>query len=584
MDVLLDVNTNKLTGKQVIRYKNNAPESLDKVFFHLYFNAFQPGSSMDTRSVNMPDSDPRIGSRIGALSPEEIGYHRILKLTQNGTLLQYEVVGTILEVTLAKPIKPGQTARFEMEFESQVPIQIRRSGRDNAEGIRYSMSQWYPKMCEYDEQGWHADPYIAREFYGVWGDFDVRISLQAGYTVGATGVLINAGEIGHGYSSRESKITGLLTWHFVARKVHDFVWAADPDYIHDQHVCSNGVVLRTFYQPNELYIENWQKLLPIMEEALHFLSLNYGKYPYPVYSFIQAGDGGMEYPMATLITGHRSLTSLVGVSVHELVHSWYQMILGFNESYDHWMDEGFTNYASEIVMEHLKAKKLIPGPLNPNPYDDFYKGYANLVQAGLEEPLCTHADQFETNAAYSVAAYVKGAIFFNQMEYVIGRDAFKKGLLDFYDEWKFKHPDDNAFIRSMEKVSGLELDWYKDYMVYTTKTIDYAIDTVIEVNSKTDVHLKRESLFPMPIDIEVTLQDGSMKYYTIPLDIMRGAKEDMAEDGSMYSVLPDWTWVNPGYTFTIPVPIENILRISIDPTLRLADLNKENNEWPPKKS
>ena len=584
IDVLLDVNTNKLTGTELIRYKNNAPESLDKVFFHLYFNAFQPGSAMDVRSVNMPDSDPRIGSRIGPLTPEEIGYHHILKLTQNGTPVHFEVIGTILEVTLVKPIKPGQSARFEMEFESQVPLQIRRSGRDNAEGIRYSMSQWYPKMCEYDEQGWHADPYIAREFYGVWGDFDVRISLQAGYTIGATGVLTNAGEIGHGYSTRESKNTGLLSWHFVAKKVHDFVWAADPDYIHDQHICANGVVLHSFYQPNELYIENWEKLLPIMEEALNFLNTNYGNYPYPVYSFIQGGDGGMEYPMATLITGHRSLTSLVGVSVHELVHSWYQMILGFNESYYHWMDEGFTNYASEIVMEHLRSKKLIPGPSNPNPYSEFYNGYANVVQAGLEEPLITHADQFESNTAYSVAAYVKGAIFFNQLEYVVGKQAFAKGLLLFYDEWKFKHPDDNDFIRSMEKTSRLELDWYKDYMAYTTKTIDYGIDTIIEVDNTIDIHLQREAFMPMPLDIEVTLQDGATMYFTIPLDLMRGAKDDVAENGSLYRVLPDWVWVNPGYVFNVPVPKESILRISIDPTNRLADLHKENNEWPPKKS
>ena len=584
MEVLLDVNTNKLTGRQVIKYKNNSPEILDKVFFHLYFNAFQPGSAMDIRSVQMPDMDPRIGEKISNLQPEDVGYHRILKMTQNGADVEFNIEGTILEVALNQPIKSGQTAKFQMQFESQVPIQIRRSGRDNVEGIRYSMSQWYPKMCEYDARGWHADPYIAREFYGVWGDFDVEITLNAGYTVGASGVLVNSNEIGHGYSSTESRTTGLLTWHFVAKKVHDFVWAADPDYKHDQHKCADGVVLQSFYQPNETYSENWKGLLPIMEEAFKYINTNFGQYPYPVYSFIQGGDAGMEYPMATLITGNRSLTSLVGVSVHELMHSWFQMIFGFNESYYYWMDEGFTNYAAERVMAHLRSKALIPGKPSPNPYESFYTGYKNIVEAGIEEPLSTHADHFESNTAYSTAAYIKGAIFINQMEYIVGEKAFDRGLLAFFDKWKFKHPDDNAFIRSMELTSGLELDWYKDYMVYTTKTIDYGIDTVSSYEQNTSILLERNGFMPMPVDVEIKLKDGQNLFYTIPLDIMRGSKTDFAPDGAPFKVMPDWAWVNPGYELNVPFPLESIKSVTIDPSRRLADLNLENNTWPFPKS
>ena len=477
MEIHLDVETNRFSAKQTVKYQNNSPETLNKVFFHLYFNAFQPGSTMDVRSRSLDNGDPRVGSRISRLTDNEIGYHKIRSLTQDGMRVNYEVVGTILEVELSKPIRPGQSVKFDMEYDAQVPTQVRRSGRDNAEGIRYSMSQWYPKLCEFDEQGWHADPYIAFEFYGVWGEFDVSITLDAGYTVAASGELQNAKKIGHGYAFSKDVQSQRNTWHFVAKNVHDFVWAADPDYIHDVHTCADGLKLHSFYQPNELFIQNWQSLLPIMEEAFRYINEHFGQYPYPVYSFIQGGDGGMEYPMATLITGHRSLTSLVGVSVHELMHSWYQMVLGFNESYFYWMDEGFTNYASERVMNHLRSKGLIPGDPDPTPYESFYNGYIDLVMSGVEEPLSTHADHFENFGAYGAAAYQKGALFLHQLEYVIGKPAFDQGLLEFFNTWKFKHPDDNDFIRVMEKSAGLELDWYKDYMVYTLKTVDYEVDS-----------------------------------------------------------------------------------------------------------
>jgi len=192
MDIDFDVDKHQFKGKQEITYTNNSPDDLKRVFYHLYFNAFQPGSMMDVRSQSLPDADPRVASRISTLTESEIGYHKILSLKQNGKDVKFEVVGTILEVELDKIIKPGETAEFKMEFESQVPIQIRRSGRDNKEGIAYSMTQWYPKLCEYDYQGWHANPYIGREFHGIWGDFTVNITIRADYTIGGTGYLQNA--------------------------------------------------------------------------------------------------------------------------------------------------------------------------------------------------------------------------------------------------------------------------------------------------------------------------------------------------------------------------------------------------------
>ncbi len=575
MDITMDVSTNRFTGTQKIRYKNNSPDVLTKAFFHLYLNAFQPNSVMDVRSRTISDPDSRIGDRILHLTDNEIGYQKIQKLTMNGAALNYEVNGTILEVQLSKSIRPGQTVTFDIQYEAQVPIQIRRNGRDNKEGIRYSMSQWYPKLCEYDRDGWHANPYIGREYYGVWGDFECNITIDAAYVVAASGVLQNAKEIGHGYAPEPKTKKQFLTWKFKADRVHDFVWAADPDFVHDVHTTKDGIILHAFYQDTHDFVENWKELLPIMDEAFTFTNGLLGKYPYPVYSFIQGGDGGMEYPMATLITGHRSLSSLVGVSVHELMHSWFQMLYGFNESLYYWMDEGFTSYAETKVIDHLKKKKLIPGQPVPNPYEQALKGYKNLVDRGFEEPLSTHADHFAYNTSYSISAYTKGEVFLYQLIYVIGKEAVERGLLDFYNQWKYKHPNDHDFVRVMEKASGIELDWYREYMVNSIKTIDYAIDTVVTNANATGIELRRIGLMPMPVDIAVKLTTGQTQLYTIPLDLMRGSKNT-----TVYQLQPDWNWVDPTYFLEVPYPTSQIETITIDPDHGSADMNRDNDVWP----
>ena len=237
MEIDMNVDNNQFDGKQKLVYYNNSPDTLTKVFFHLYFNAFQPGSMMDVRSRTIEDPDGRVGDRIFGLSPKEIGFHEIQSLKQDGKTLKYTVENTILEVELAKPILPNKKTTFDMAFKSQVPLQVRRSGRDNSEGIRYTMTQWYPKICEYDYQGWHANPYVGREFHGVWGDFDVKIKIDSDYIIASTGILQNPLQIGYGYEKAGEKVKrpngDKLEWHFKAKNVHDFAWGADPDYAHD---------------------------------------------------------------------------------------------------------------------------------------------------------------------------------------------------------------------------------------------------------------------------------------------------------------------------------------------------------------
>lgn len=583
INVDMNVAKHQYRGTLHLQYTNNSPDTLDKVFWHLYLNAFQPGSMMDVRSRTIADPDSRVADRIFKLKPEEQGWIKVNTLQQNGKALKFITSETILEVNLTEPILPGATASFDMDWDAQIPLQVRRNGRDSREGIDYSMAQWYPKLAEYDEQGWHSDPYIAREFYGVWGDYDVKISIDKNYVVAAGGYLQNPQEVGYGYETPGSTVVrssgDKLLWHFKTPNVHDFVWTADRDYAQNSIIAEDGSIMRFFWQKGKGYDDQWSKLPAIMSRARTLMNQRFGKYPYREYCFIQGGDGGMEYPLATLITGNRGLNSLVGVAVHEQLHSWYQMVLGSNESLYGWMDEGFTSYAEDYVANELAREGLLPGKKpEENPYEGALSGYASLATSGNEEPLTTHADHFNTNYGYSLAAYVKGAVYLLQMEYIIGKPAFDRGLLRYFNEWKFRHPNANDVTRSFEKESGLELDWFKEDWVNTLNTIDYSIKSVeSEGRKNTKVVIERIGRMAMPLDILVTYTNGDQELFYAPLESMRGEKP--AENKMERTILPDHRWVDPTYEFEIPEKMKKVAKVEIDPTHRLADIMPENNVW-----
>lgn len=564
MNVTMDVTNYQYTGTQQLVYTNNSPDVLTRVYYHLYFNAFQPGSEMDVRSQTIADPDSRVGDRIGKLKPDEIGFLNVTSLKQNGIILNYDVVGTVLQVQLHEPIQPGEKVTFDMVFNGQVPVQIRRSGRNSAEGVALSMTQWYPKLAEYDFEGWHADPYIGREFHGVWGDFDVTINIDKNYVVGGTGYLQNPNEIGHGYETGEVKQPkgDMLSWHFIAPKVHDFTWAADPEFIHDTMQVPDGPMLHFLYKKTleAEYLENWKKLQPKTVELMEYFSEHIGKYPYKQYSVIQGGDGGMEYGMCTLITGKRKFGSLVGVTAHELAHAWFQFLLATNEARHYWMDEGFTSYISDYAMNAVMDGN------EENPTTNAYRGYIYLATSGKEQPLTTHADRFEYNQAYGISAYSKGEVFMAQLGYVIGEDNLKATIKKYYNYFAFKHPTPIDFIRTAEKITDFELDWYLIDFAQTTNTIDYGVKAV----SGNKVTLERIGLMPMPIDLTITYTDGTTEDYYIPLRMMRGKKPTTA------TTLSDWAWAYPTYTFEASKAIKSV---QIDPKEWMADINKVNNKF-----
>jgi len=566
MDINMDVSDFTFNGKQELVYTNNSPDTINKVYYHLFFNAFQPGSQMDIRSRTIRDPDRRVGSRIFELEEKDYGILDVVSLKQDGKKIVFEQKETVLLARLNSPLLPGEKTTLSMVFDGQVPLQIRRSGKLNKEGVDLTMTQWFPKLSEYDEEGWHPNPYIGREFHGVWGDYTVNITIDKNYVVGGTGYLQNADEIGHGYSN-DAKQTNkeTLTWRFFAPNVHDFAWAADPEFIHDIKKSKSGVDLHFFYKP-DVNIENWKKLQDDSVGLMDYFEEAIGPYPWKQYSIIQGGDGGMEYAMCTMITGQRPYPSLFGVTAHEMAHAWFQHLLATNEAKHPWMDEGFTEYITSL------AEEAVVGKPSRYPHKSSYDRYYLLVNSGVEQAQTVHSDRYDYNFAYGASSYSKGSVFLSQLGYIIGKDNLNKTLKRYYEEFKFKHPTPNDFKRVAEKVSDMELEWYLNDWTRTDHKIDYGLD-ISSLQSDRVVTLKRKARMPMPLDVEVSFSDGTKDVYYIPTDLMHGNKK--FNSNNVYYMQP-WTWASPEYDFVVQGN-KKVVRVEIDPSKRLADYNQMDN-------
>ena len=566
MNIDMDVSDFTFSGEQELVYTNNSPDTINKIYYHMFFNAFKPNSQMDIRSRTIRDPDRRVGSRIVSLDEKDYGDLSVVSLKQNGKKIQFQENETVLLARLNSPLLPGKKTKLNMIFNGQVPLQIRRSGKLSKEGVHLTMTQWFPKLSEYDIEGWHPNPYIGREFHGVWGDYTVNITIDKNYVVGGTGYLQNAHEIGHGYSKKTSKENTVETntWKFYAPNVHDFAWAADPDYIHDITKSESGVDLHFFYKPT-VKVDDWKKLQKDSVVLMKFFEETIGPYPWKQYSIIQGGDGGMEYAMCTMITGERPYPSLLGVTAHEMAHAWFQHLLATNEAKHAWMDEGFTEYMTTLS-ENYVNNKTPDFPLKSS-YDRYYL----LASSGFEQAQTIHSDRYDYNFSYGASAYSKGSVFLSQLGYIIGKENLDKTLKRYYEEFKFKHPNPNDFKRIAEKVSDLELEWYLNDWTRTPHKIDYGID-VTSLESDRIIKLKRKARIPMPIELLVSFEDGSSDLYYIPNDLLHGYKSFKE---NVYLMEP-WKWVSTEYELEV-VGSKKITTIEIDPSKRIADVNQLDN-------
>lgn len=274
--------------------------------------------------------------------------------------------------------------------------------------------------------------------------------------------------------------------------------------------------------------------------------------------------------MATLINGEISFPALVSVTVHEMLHNWYQSVLATNETLYPWMDEGFTCYAQNRVLNEIWELG------RDNPHIREFERYVQARELGYVEPLTTHSDHYTRNGSYGMAAYIQGTLVCAQLEYILGEETFLRGMRTYFNEWKFKHPNPTDFKRVMERTGDMELDWFFQYWTQLNRTLDYSVNAIKASGDTATVYLENKGTMPIPLDIEIEFTDGSVEEHYIPIQIMWG--ERSLRDNEIAH--PAWPWTFPNYLFRVPLGGKEIARVTIDPRVFTVDEDRSNNVFP----
>jgi hypothetical protein len=568
----------RLTGKGKITYYNRSPDTLPVVYVQLLQNIFAPGARHNT---NVPWSVEGIDlARVAAQGQD------LARL--EGDAPGYEVNGTIMRIRLPKPIAPGGTADFEFAWKLRVPPDgAPRGGQD---GEVYYLSYWYPQMAVYDDiNGWQTDQYYGTaEFYMGYGNYDVSLTVPAGWLVDATGTLQNrdevlspqtrarldsashAGGIVHvvtesdrspGKSTTTGK-DGKLTWHYKAQMVRDVSWATSAKYLWDATTAvvgdANGdgrpdtSAIYTLYRP-EQRINHWDQSARYSQYSIQFFSRYLWPYPYPHMTAVDGitSCGGMEFPMMTCIGGQWDTLGLYEVVTHEIGHMWFPMQVGSDEKRYAWMDEGFTQFDQSQSM------------------DEFFKGfddeernrkeYLDFAESGNEVELMHHGDRYPNYPAYGVASYYKPATILVALRGLLGRETFHKAYTEYGRRWLYKHPSPYDFFNTVNDVSGQDLSWFWRTWFFETAHLDQAIDTVSAVGDSLDVVIDNRGKAPMPVHLVVTRTDGHTDSLTLPVDVwLQGAKKT-----------------------TVRIAREpSVKQVEIDPAKDFPDVDRGNQVWP----
>lgn len=578
-----------LLGIERLVYYNNSPDTLRELHFNLYVNAFRKNSAMHRYQVG------RYGQSAMDFFPEGLlgGLWVTIARDGEGNTLAIQTDDTFLKIPLARPVLPGDSTVVEMDFAVQIPYLIRRMGWHSREGVEFTMGQWYPRICVYDRDGWHRLPYLGREFYGEFGRFDVALTLPFEYKVAATGTRGDPDA-----ATFYMPTTVLDLWqeqlkindssqtamhYFRADSVHDFAWSADRRYVHDV-VEHDGIRIHFYYLPN--VAAKWDKAGGYAKYIVDYLNRHVGRYPYPDLTIAQAGDGGMEYPTITFITGDRGAFSLASVMAHEIGHNWFQGMLANNEIRDPWFDEGLVSYYTTRIMEDMfgpYAMTEYDSPFKNRHYpkdDAFVKtmtGYRWWAKQGYEQPAATHADSFVTDEALTYGTYYKGQIFMLAMEYLVGQDRLDRLMREFFAEYQFRHVSMDDMREFFERRLDTDLRPFFDAWLKTTDLCDYSVSNRGgqwrahggKRFYEQRIRIQRHGDVRMPVDVYVRMRSGQWRAFRIPLDVRDPSKPGL-------TMLDPWTQDGRSHTITVMLD-DAVERIEIDTTRRLPDVDRLNN-------
>lgn len=585
LDASLDTATKLLVGSGTIRYYNRSPNALDRVALHLYQNLYAADAQRN-RTVAVTG-----GIRIARLSADGAELAAVTDTTSIG----YRVDGTIAWLKLPAPLAAGDSMTMDVEWSFTVPP-LAGSPRMGQDGEVFHLAYWYPQVAVYDDvNGWQTDQYMGTgEFYMGYADYDVSLRVPAGWVVVATGELRNADQVlsptvrdrlsrlsagrgavdsgivhvvtaaerGPGRATAAGGADRILTWRFTADEVRDFAWTASSRYVWDAARVSVGdadgdgnadfPLVHALYRPQYTL---WREAARYARHSIDFLSRFLWPYPYPHMTVVEglAVGGGMEFPMMTFITGSpRDSVSMQSVTIHEIAHMWFPMMIGSDEKRNMWQDEGLTSFN-----DWNGSAEFFPGI---PPETLMGTSYYRTARAGTELDIMRHGDHYMRDAARTVAAYDKPMVLLHALRGLLGNETFMRAYREYGRRWTNRHPQPQDLFNTFNDVTGRDLSWFWRAWFYETWTLDHAIAGVERSGDRLLVTVEDRGLAPMPARLVITRTDGTTERAEIPVEV----------------------WLR-GQTRATHV-VENaatVARVEIDPERVFPDVDRTNQSWRP---
>ena len=567
----LDTATQTIHGTERIHYVNHSPDPLAFVWVQIEQNIFAPNSI--TYVLNQPPLHFAGGAVFDFTGKGFIGGITIERFAAGGRQLKRTEYGTMMRVELSRPL--AQRGAIDFDVAWRFPVPPYGGGRMGRIGSRlYEIGQWYPRMVVYDDvHGWNPLPYIgAGEFYLEYGDYDVTLTLPAGFVLAATGTVVNPARVwtptvrarlararasaasvpiitkAEAEANGAKRVPGTKTWHLRAQQVRDVAWAASPDFRWDASGW-NGILIQTLYRPGAT---PWEEANKMAWFTIKHFSETWGMYPWPQATTVEGLVEGMEYPMLTFVPSIEKREDQFWVLTHEFGHEWFPMMVGSDERRYPWMDEGFntfidygsaegyfrgTAYGDTVRRELLSAAQISAVPGNEQP----------LIDKPVEQ----------RDLAW--AAYQKPALMLTVLrDAVLGKDTFERALREYVARWKFKHPQPVDFFRTFENVAGRDLDWFWREWVYTTARLDQAVDSVRIAGDTTLISLSNRGQMVLPVTLELRFADGTSETRTYPIELWNLGNKATARVGTA----------------------KPVVSVEVDPKQIYPDVDRANNRWP----
>lgn len=590
IDARLDASKGTVAARETVEIANNSSDPLTAIVLRLDQNVFA-SDAVRSRALN----DVTTGTVVSAIALNGVAIDLTIvpPRRRRGAPAPAPdanyVIGlntTSATIVLKDAIPAHSSATLDIEWSFRVPL------AEGGRGLRmgawgdslFQIAQWYPQIAKYDDlRGWDTEPYLGgSEFYNNFGSFDVRIDAPAGFTVGASGLLQNPEEVlsaqtrerlSHVMDSDETRtIVGVedfgagtatadgdrLVWHFVADYVNDFAWAASNQYIWKAtRVAIPGAETIPFYW---MYLPGNEGRFEGAAErgrhALQFYSELWMPYAFPQLTMVDGPDTGMEYPMFIM--------SALGAEDHEIGHEWWPMMVGTNETWYGFMDEGFNQYMNVLSSADRQGA--------PPRLDDRGQSYGNISGDEREAPLMWNANY--GGPMYSFQAYGKAPLMLSMLGGIVGDEEVWRAMSEYAHTWRFKHPSPWDYMFFMNNALERDLGWFWYYWLFTTESVDGSIGEVVSSGSTTTVTVRQDGQMPSPVVLQVRFGSEAPAAESM-------ANAERSDAHTLVITYPVDVWFGGSKTFEaeLPFPGGTIESITLDPHGRFPDRDPSDNEW-----